>query len=128
MATDGESRVIGSGYDRTLSIWREIPTRSGTPPTVRIDEIASDQFYLVDFGFNRVHAWRNWRDAVAGQAPDTFIGATGADDIDPGISPSSLFWPKRLAIHGHRLWVGEYKFSGRVVLFETPWSTLLDPP
>jgi WD40 repeat protein len=270
VATDGESLVIGSGYDRTLSIWREIPTRSGTPPTVRIDEIDSasdialhdgvlvvagklatlkiwaslpyagedpdwafagsigsvtfnrvpgialddtyfylsdgtgqihvwsgiplsgeaplftlqpegaehdlqsdgqhlvassggvtliyevaslaldlperiaktdyisasrgeaqvsgDQFYLVDFGFNRVHAWRNWRDAVAGQAPDTFIGATGADDIDPGISPSSLFWPKRLAIHGHRLWVGEYKFSGRVVLFETPWSTLLDPP
>lgn len=41
VATDGESLVIGSGYDRTLSIWREIPTRSGTPPTVRIDEIDS---------------------------------------------------------------------------------------
>ena len=270
MATDGESFVIGSGYDRTLSIWREIPSSSGTPPTVRIDEIdsASDialhdgvlvvagkratlkiwntlpfegedpdwefegsigsvefnrvpgialddsyfylsdgtgqihvwseiplseedplftlqakgaehdlqsdglhlvassggitliyeiatlalgvpaeiaktyfisasrgeaqisgnQFYLVDFGFNRVHAWRNWKDAVAGQEPDTFIGAANADDIDPGISQSSLFWPKRLAIHGNRLWVGEYKFSGRVVLFETPWSTLLAPP
>jgi hypothetical protein len=36
--------------------------------------------------------------------------------------------PKTIASDGHRLRVGEYTFSGRIVLFEAPWSTQLDPP
>ena len=261
IATDGESLVVGSGYDRTLSIWSEIPATSGTPPTIRIDQVDSasdialhdgvlvvagqlatlkvwsalpfsgedpdwefngsigsvtfsrvsgialddryfylsggtgqihvwseiplfgedplftlqaegaghdlhsdgqhlvassggitliyeietlgagvqaeeivqtnfisasrgeaqisgDRLYLVDFGFNRVHVWNDWGDAVGGREPDAFLGATGVGDVTPGISQSSLFWPRRLATAGSRLWIGEYKFSGRVVLFE----------
>ncbi|MDP7036033.1 MAG: hypothetical protein QF752_16245 [Planctomycetota bacterium] len=262
IATDGQSLVIGSGYDRALSLWREIPTESGTPPTVRIEEIDSssdivihqgvlvvagqlrslkiwmelpfegeepdyefngeigsveydrisgvalddhyfyladgngqihvwselptsgeeplfcieldgteydlqsdgnhlvvssnsstmifevatlaedsvpqeiaktefisgsraeaqidgDRFFLVDFAYNRVLFWEHWEDAVAGEEPDAYLGAEDADDIDSGISRSTLFWPKRMAVSGNRLWVGEYKFSGRIVQFET---------
>ena len=39
------------------------------------------------------------------------------DDVDPDTRSDGLFWPQTLAWDGQRLWVGEYKFSGRVVGF-----------
>ena len=40
------------------------------------------------------------------------------EDKDPTVSRSGLFWPETLFYDQSILWVGEYKFSGRVLGFE----------
>ena len=36
----------------------------------------------------------------------------------PDTTRSGLFWPSTLSFDGRWLWVGEFKFSGRIVGFE----------
>jgi hypothetical protein len=74
--------------------------------------------FLVDRGFNRVYVWERVEDALAGEPAEVLLGASGWDDTDPGVRQDALFWPDRIAWDGRRLWVGEFKFSGRVVAFE----------
>ena len=56
--------------------------------------------------------------AVAGDDPDAILGAKDLEDTDPDKTKSGLFWPLRVEFDGERLWVGEYKFSGRVLSYQ----------
>lgn len=80
-------------------------------------EIAAGHMFLSDQGHNRVLGWKDLDDALSGNAPDVILGAEGYDDVMPNIGVDSLFWAGDLCFDGNRLWVGEYKFSGRVVGF-----------
>ena len=56
-------------------------------------------------------------EALSGAAPDAVLGAESLRDTDPEIGRDSVFWPNRLAYDGDYLWVGEFKFSGRLLRF-----------
>ena len=73
---------------------------------------------ISDRGNNQVHGWRNVNDAIDGKDPDLLLGASNYSDISPETDTDSLFWPATLAFDGSRLWVGEYKFSGRLLGYE----------
>lgn len=73
--------------------------------------------FVADTGFNRVVAWRSIEDAVKGEPADTVLGENSLEDTQPEIGRAKLFWPAGLAFDGAFLWVGEFKFSNRILRF-----------
>jgi hypothetical protein len=55
-------------------------------------------------------------DAVAGRTPDVVLGDANPA-APPRITERTLFWPGAPAFDGSYLWVGEFKFSGRILRF-----------
>jgi len=79
--------------------------------------INNNQVFISDLNNHRVLIWRDIASALDGLEPDTILGANDLDDTDPDKTKAGLFWPLRLDVDGDRLWVGEYKFSGRVLSY-----------
>lgn len=74
------------------------------------------RFFVMDSGFNRVHAWRNVQDALAGRAADAILGAN-LDRVRAQIGRNTLFFPATFSFDGSYLWIGETKFSMRLLRF-----------
>jgi len=64
-----------------------------------------------------VYAWHNIEDVLAGKLYDVILGESSAEDTKPEIGKNKVFWPASLAFDGSFLWVGEFKFSGRILRF-----------
>jgi hypothetical protein len=79
--------------------------------------IADGRLFVCNRSFNRVDVWNRVADALAGRPADALLGATGAQDRKPGIGRNKLFMPGSLAWGGGYLWVGEFKFSTRILRF-----------
>ncbi len=80
--------------------------------------IAEDgHLFIADTGNNRVLVWRNIEDALNKRQADVIIGAKSLDDLKPETGKDKLFWPAAPAFDGSYLWVGEFKFSGRILRF-----------
>jgi len=73
--------------------------------------------FIGDTGDNRVLVWNSIDEAVAGENPDIILGEENLEDFFPEIGRDKLFWPAGLAFDGSYLWVGEFKFSGRILRF-----------
>ena len=73
--------------------------------------------FIGDTGFNRVLVWDSIDEAAAGKGPDVILGEENLEDSVPEIGRDKLFWPAGLAFDGSYLWVGEFKFSGRILRF-----------
>jgi hypothetical protein len=76
-----------------------------------------DQLLVADTVFSRVMIWDRLTDAVAGQAPSRLLGAATLDDTQPETGRDKLFWPAALSWDGAYLWVGEFKFSERLLRY-----------
>ncbi len=74
-------------------------------------------FYVADMGFGRVQLWRKLEDALAGRNPDVLLGARDLQDITHETARDKLFRPGALAFDGSHLWVGEFKFSHRLLRY-----------
>jgi len=79
--------------------------------------VAHGHLFVADTGFNRVLVWNRIEDAPAGMPPDAILGQPDAVHTEPATARNRLFWPAALAYDGRYLWVGEYKFSGRLLRF-----------
>ncbi len=73
--------------------------------------------FIGDAGNNRVLVWNSIDEAVAGKNPDIILGEENLEDFVPEIGRDKLFLPAGLAFDGSYLWVGEFKFSGRILRF-----------
>ena len=78
--------------------------------------VRDGQLFLADTINNRVLYWSSLESARS-QAPEVIFGASDLNDVTPEIGRNKLFWPAAMAFDGQNLWVGEYKFSNRVVRF-----------
>ena len=76
--------------------------------------VYDDHLFVGDTGFNAVHIWTDIKDALDGKVADIFLGEKGRT---PKIGGDTLFWPATLAFDGSYLWVGEFKFSERLLRF-----------
>jgi hypothetical protein len=45
------------------------------------------------------------------------LGEKDLEDTTPEIGKDKLFWPAGISFDGNYLWVGEFKFSGRILRF-----------
>jgi hypothetical protein len=79
--------------------------------------LANGGMFIADTNSNRVLAWRDAADAYNGRSPDAVLGATDLSPRMPAIGQSTMFWPGTVAYDGDRLWVGEFKFSNRILRF-----------
>jgi hypothetical protein len=78
---------------------------------------AGGRFLVADRSNNRVQIWNRVQDALDGKVADAFLGALNANDRSSGLARNRLFMPGALAWDGTRLWVGEFKFSTRILRF-----------
>ncbi len=83
--------------------------------------VSEGSLFVGDTGFNRVKIWKNIEDAIAGRDADIVLGNTHevgkGQDVKPEIGKNKLFWPSGVWFDGSYLWVGEFKFSNRVLRF-----------
>ncbi len=93
----------------------EIPGRRFNLPMSVI--INDGRLFVADTVFNRVQIWNSVESALSGKEPDVVLGQKNMQDTGPSIGKNRLFWPSELEFNDGYLWVGEYKFSGRVLRF-----------
>ncbi|MBM3809303.1 MAG: hypothetical protein FJW22_14045 [Acidimicrobiia bacterium] len=132
MSSDGRylAAVVGSpgGGVRMFDVAR---ITSGDPAPVSVGQglrmnlpqgvtLAGGGLFIPDTNGNRVLAWRDAFDAYHGRPPDAVLGAPDLNPQPPRIGQSTLFWPGTVAYDGQHLWVGEFKFSNRIVRFVRP--------
>jgi len=77
--------------------------------------IVSEGHLFISDLYNRVVTWENIEDAIEGKGPDAIIGNT---NHVPKIGKNTLFWPQGMSFYKNILWVGEFKFSGRILGFK----------
>ncbi len=65
------------------------------------------------------HSVLLWKDVNDAGDPSKVVvlGQSAVSGYDPAIGASSLFMPASLAVDGNSLWVGEFKFSSRLLKF-----------
>ena len=78
-------------------------------------QLAAGRVFVADTGFNRVKVWNSLTTALANSAPDAILGQANSTDVTPRIGQDKLFWPGNVMYDGRKVWVGEFKFSGRLV-------------
>ena len=96
------------------------PTILGGPNKFDLPQgalISRGHLFVGDTGFSRVHVWKDINDAMAGKNADVILGAENLQDTNPEIGRNKLFWPANLTFDGSFLWVGEFKFSERLLRF-----------
>lgn len=79
--------------------------------------VANGRLFVADRGNNRVPVWNRVQDAINGLPANAFLGASSATDSRAGLAADKLFMPGSLAFDGRNLWVGEFKFSTRILRF-----------
>jgi hypothetical protein len=93
----------------------------GTGGMFNLPESAITQegrLFVADTIFNRVHVWNSIEDAKNGASADAILGQSNSSDKNTKKSKDGLFWPAKMCCYGDDLWVGEYKFSGRLIKFK----------
>ncbi len=124
LSSDGKHLAVASG-ERDLFIYRT-DDLSSSPKQLRNDKfnlptsmlVYGGKLFVADTGFNRVQIWNEIENALADKDADLRLGQVRDDPYRPLLSDKSgLFMPARLAFDGNYLWVGEFKFSGRILRF-----------
>jgi len=125
------STAPGGGYmpGGSVRIYK-IPDLSSTPTPTALSGFNLPQGALVSqghlfvggTGVDKVFIWKNIEDAIAGKGADVILGSPSASTADPNtlvpeIGRSKLFWPAVPAFDGSYLWIGEFKFSERLLRF-----------
>jgi len=132
--SDGQylSTVLMYGRPQAL-IFRLADIRTGETidptPCVRIESVPPIQLNLpsccITFDGsvavantvnNQVLLWRRI-DQAGDPKHVVVLGQRSLEDTEPGIGRDRLFWPASLCAHDNTLWVGEFKFSSRIVRF-----------
>lgn len=120
LSSDGEylaavDRIYKISDLSSISLGNEIPGRRFNLPGDGI--LYNNKYFVADTVSNRVQIWNLVEDAISGKNPDIILGQNNFESVRPAIGKNRLFWPGTLYFDGSFLWVGEYKFSGRVVRF-----------
>jgi hypothetical protein len=96
------------------------PIPVGGPGMLNLPEgaiVAGPRLIVANTPNNKILMWNNIEDAARRRPPDLVLGGTSAAPEPPRIGRSTMFWPGTVAFDGSYLWVGEYKFSNRVLRF-----------
>jgi len=75
------------------------------------------KFFVADRSNHRVQVWDRVEDALAGLPASASLGAADEMDRSAGLGRNKLFMPGSVAWGGGYLWVGEFKFSTRILRF-----------
>jgi hypothetical protein len=112
---DGQDIVLHSVDDLAgRKVWLSGRGRFNLPGKAIV---AAGRFFVANTSHHRVDVWEDVNAALRGAPPDAHLGASGPMDHAPGIGQEGLFMPGSLAYDGTHLWVGEFKFSTRILRY-----------
>jgi len=138
--SDGRYLAVVRLYDRKIVLYRVDELSSSATPVAEIPNttqlwrfslpygvlLVNNGLFIADTINSRVFAWSSVDDAISGNSPDAVLGQKDLQATSEAIGQNRLFWPWKLASHGNKLWVGEFKFSARVLAFSS--TTFSDVP
>lgn len=81
-----------------------------------------NSFALANNGGNSVLLWKSIEDA-GDTSKVVVLGQTSLGETRPGVAQNKLHFPGSLAASGNSLWVGEFKFSSRILRFQYATAT-----
>jgi len=128
LSSDGTWLAVTQTFAHAVRLYRvaTLATQAsaavvGGPGTFNLPQsgvVARGSLFIANTTSNLVHVWRDAADAAAGRPADVLLGATSATPVPPPrIGQNTFFWPGASAFDGSYLWVGEFKFSNRIVRF-----------
>ncbi len=91
---------------------RPLPVRVNLPNQAKFLPFG---FGIADTSFHRVQLWNSLADAEAGQAPAQTLGGGIGDR--PQTTADRFYFPASLEVVAGHLYVGEFKFSNRILAF-----------
>ncbi|MEK7777428.1 MAG: hypothetical protein AAB303_02235, partial [Chloroflexota bacterium] len=125
MSSDGNYLTVAVPYKYKVLVWPVGSLSAASQPTsvggVRIFNtpgmaVAAQGHLFVTDGFNHVLIWRNIQDALTGKVADVVLGAN-LYKARGEIGRNTFFAAVTLSFDGSYLWVGETKFSMRLLRF-----------
>jgi len=131
LSSDGQNLVVTRGSDQEVLVYSVPDLSAASQPAIIRGSgpqgwslnlpgaalAAGGHLFIADTCNSRVLVWESLGDAVAGVEPDLVLGQDDLIGTSPAIGRDRLFWPDGLAFDGSYLWVGEFKFSERLVRF-----------
>ena len=125
LSSDGTYLAVNSYATSSATVYRIDDILQGGSPVVvsgsvnlpQAATIAGGHFFVADTGHNQVEIWWSLDDALAGRPSDLVLGADDRNEMVPELTRNQFFWPGAIAFDGTYLWVGEFKFSGRLLRF-----------
>ena len=139
VSVGGKRLVVVDGNGRVL-VWKSIPTKDGQPADFEIKVVSGekdfmgdltsssrlslpvsafvygDSLFVADNGNNRVLIWSKFPEN-GDNRPDIIIGQKDIRGKYPSNSRDGLFIPANVNFDGSFLWVGEMKWSNRLLRF-----------
>ena len=131
LSSDGEFLAVTTTFGHAILVYRVDDLPAGAPASVggrgRLNlpesgAIAGGALFVADTGNSRVLVWHDvaaaLEQAAAGRfEPDAVLGQPDRVERVARIGRDRMFWPGAVAYDGDYAWVGEFKFSGRLVRF-----------
>lgn len=115
------------GQDGSIRIYRidslssqSQPVTLGGPGKFNLPQgalVSGEHLFVGDTGYNRVLIWKNIEDAISGKAADVTLGAGNFSKKGGIVGRNMFFMPATMAFDGSFLWLGEFKFSERLLRF-----------
>lgn len=126
--SDGTYLVVTTGPSHAVRVYDVASLNASSSPLAIVGgvgtfnlpmdaHVASGRLFVADTGFSRVHAWSSVANAIAGSPADVVLGESNTTDRKPEIGRNKAFWPGSVWFDGRFLWVGEFKFSTRLMRF-----------
>lgn len=121
LSTNGKYLAALSGPENTVFIF-EVDKLPNAKPKILQKEfnlpqgvfIYESSLFVANTNHNVIHIWENIEDAINGKSADIMLGEKSRV---PQIGKDKLFWPTGITFDGSYLWVGEFKFSERLLRF-----------
>ncbi|MGQ9760160.1 MAG: hypothetical protein ACUVQ5_06315 [Candidatus Methanomethylicaceae archaeon] len=127
--SDGNYLLVNCIERPSVDIYRVVDLSKTTVPIFstgnkfplnlpQLATVSHGHLFIADTGNSRVLVWEKIEEAISGKwPPDAILGKANLDDRQPSIGRGNLFNPVGLSFDGSYLWVGEFKFSNRILRF-----------
>lgn len=139
ISTDGKRLAVADQFNNRILIWKKLPNKNqqpadfainiidhsksidDLPPTARLSMpagvyIFNESLFVADTGNNRVLIWSKFPESELDE-PDIVLGQPDFTSQYKTNSKDRLFMPHFISFDGSFLWVGEMKFSNRLLRF-----------
>lgn len=129
LSSDGKRLAVADYENQRIMIWNLPITKNGQNPDLILKEIGpktnfnlpqdvsikDDRLFVADGGFNRVLIWSEFPEEDI--EPDIVLGQKDLESSAPSNKKDGLFVPVFINFDGSFLWVGETKYSNRLLRF-----------